>query len=210
MVRSILCYGDSNTWGYDPMTGDRLPFGSRWTSVLAAELGPDYLIIGEGLNGRTTVFDDPMEEGRNGVRYLVPCLNTHRPLDAVVLTLGTNDTKYRFHVHASDIAMGMRRLVRTISAGECGVGGNPPRIGIIAPVPVSERLHDGPFTGAHAIARGLSEAYRAVALESGSAFFDAQTVVPQPGHDGVHLDAAAHLALGQAIARWVTQELLLS
>lgn len=208
MVRSILCYGDSNTWGYDPMTGNRLSYESRWTSVLAKELGRGYLIIPEGLNGRTTVFDDPIEEGRNGVHYLVPCLNTHRPLDAVILMLGTNDTKYRFHMHASDIAMGMRRLVRTISAGECGTDGKLPRIGIIAPVPVSESLHDGPFAGSHAIAVGLSEAYRAVALESGSAFLDAQAVVSQPGYDGVHLDAVAHVALGQAVARWVTQDLL--
>ena len=95
-MRRILCFGDSNTWGYDPATGERFDEQTRWTGVLQAALGGDYTVIEEGLNGRTTVWDDPIEGHKNGHEYLVPCLETHRPLDLVVLMLGTNDLKRRF------------------------------------------------------------------------------------------------------------------
>jgi lysophospholipase L1-like esterase len=92
-MKAILCYGDSNTWGYDPVTKGRFPRDMRWTGVLRQSLGDDYLVIEEGLNGRTTVWDDPIEGYKNGAAYLVPCLTTHRPLDLVIIMLGTNDLK---------------------------------------------------------------------------------------------------------------------
>ena len=104
-MKTILCYGDSNTWGYDPVSQDRYPPTQRWVSVLARELGPEYQVIAEGLNGRTTVWPDPVEgEHKNGKAYLLPCLESHHPLDLVVLMLGTNDLKHRFGLSAWDIA----------------------------------------------------------------------------------------------------------
>jgi len=103
-VKRVLCYGDSNTWGYDPATRRRFAPDFRWTGVLANRLGPDHLVIEEGLNGRTTRWDDPIEPGRNGLALLRPCLDTHEPLDLVIVMLGTNDLKRRFNVTASDIA----------------------------------------------------------------------------------------------------------
>lgn len=99
-MKTIVCYGDSNTWGYDPVTMDRLPITQRWTGVLAQELGAGYRVIEEGLNGRTTVWDDPIEGYKNGKEYLIPCLETHRPIDLITILLGTNDLKMRFSVSA--------------------------------------------------------------------------------------------------------------
>ncbi len=79
-VKSILCYGDSNTWGYNPRTGERHDYGYRWTTVAGTMHGPGYRLIPEGLNGRTTVLEDTIEPGRNGLRYLGPCLVSHKPL----------------------------------------------------------------------------------------------------------------------------------
>jgi lysophospholipase L1-like esterase len=103
-MKSVLCYGDSNTWGYDPLTQARFPPEVRWTGVLAGCLGADYRVIEEGLNGRTTRWDDPIETDRNGLAYLRPCIESHQPLDLVVVMLGTNDLKQRFNLSASDIA----------------------------------------------------------------------------------------------------------
>jgi lysophospholipase L1-like esterase len=89
-VRTILCYGDSNTWGYNPSTGGRYARDERWPGVLRTELGEGYLVIEEGLNGRTTVWDDPIEGYKNGSTYLIPCLETHKPIDLVIILLGTN------------------------------------------------------------------------------------------------------------------------
>ena len=103
-MKTVLCYGDSNTWGFDPATRTRFPPHVRWTGVLGQRLGDGYQVIEEGLNGRTTRWDDPIEPDRNGLAYLRPCVESHQPLDLIVIMLGTNDLKRRFDLSASDIA----------------------------------------------------------------------------------------------------------
>ena len=113
-MKTVLCFGDSNTWGYDPATKNRFPRDVRWAGILAGLLSPDYQVIEEGLNGRTTVWNDPIEGYKNGRDYLIPCLETHRPIDLVILMLGTNDLKMRFSVSAFDIANSAGVLVDII------------------------------------------------------------------------------------------------
>jgi len=111
-MKTILCYGDSNTWGYNPATGGRFSRDKRWTRVLVQELVDGYYVIEEGLNGRTTALSDPIEgPHKNGKEYLVPCLESHQPLDLVTIMLGTNDLKKRFSLSAFDIANGAGVLV---------------------------------------------------------------------------------------------------
>ena len=93
-MKSILFYGDSNTWGFDPETGNRYSYEIRWTSVCASILGKGYCCIPSGMNGRTTIFDDPLKGCRNGSDGLDYALQTHKPLDLLVLMIGTNDMKY--------------------------------------------------------------------------------------------------------------------
>jgi hypothetical protein len=119
-MRTVLCYGDSNTWGYEPATGNRFPEDVRWPGVLARELGNGFRVIEEALNGRTTVREDPVEEYKNGKDYLRPCLESHRPLDLVIIALGVNDLKARFFASASDAADGAGVLVSI--AQRSGVG----------------------------------------------------------------------------------------
>ena len=95
-MKTILCYGDSNTYGLMPDSPDRYPRDVRWTGILQKKLGEDYYVIEEGLSGRTTLWDDPIEEHKNGKKYLLPCLETHKPLDLVVIMLGTNDLDHMF------------------------------------------------------------------------------------------------------------------
>ena len=102
-----MCFGDSNTWGYDPATRTRHAYEDRWTSVLQSSLGDDYRIVAEGLNGRTATFDDPVEGDRNGRRHLHILLDSHAPLDLVIVMLGTNDLKKRFSAPPCDIATGV-------------------------------------------------------------------------------------------------------
>jgi len=103
-MKTIMCYGDSNTWGCIPLTGQQPPrrYGpaQRWPGVLRRELGDGHWIVEEGLNGRTTVWDDPLEPFRSGKELLAPCLMTHEPIDLVIVMLGTNDLKRRFGVGA--------------------------------------------------------------------------------------------------------------
>ena len=134
----IVAFGNSNTWGYDPKT--RGPFRPRGALDRrhAARARPRHHVIEEGLNGRTTVFDDPIEPDRRGSDYLPPCLRSHAPLDLLILALGCNDMKKRFSASPGDIANGAERLIHIARAEAVGPGGAPPAILLVAPPPIGQ------------------------------------------------------------------------
>lgn len=211
-MRSILCFGDSNTWGHNPADMTRLPYETRWPTVFQKRLGSEYLVIPEGLNGRTTVFEDPLAPHRSGVAFLPMVLESHAPIDLVLFLLGTNDVKRYFGVSAEQSALGMRRLVMTTLGSESGPEGRAPRVLVVAPVPLSpfdEQMlpHFAPEEESIAKSHALASAYRRVAEEFGVAFFDAASAVPSAGADGVHLDEEGHRRLGEALADWVLESL---
>ena len=150
MKKHIVCFGDSNTHGYTSDPGDCADGGSRfnederWPCLLQRCLGEDCLVIEEGLNSRTTVFDDPLGDGLSGISYITPCLSTHAPVDLLIIMLGTNDTKGRFAVSAACISQGMARLVRKAMDTPCW-GEKGPNILVIAPPPMPEGVYSGIF-----------------------------------------------------------------
>jgi len=204
-MREILCFGDSNTWGYDPVTRGRFPNDVRWTGVLQAALGPGYRVIEEGLNGRTSVWEDPVEGDKMGKRHLVPTLESQAPLDLVILMLGTNDLKSRYSASPLDISWGIDKLLDIISKCPFGRADKAPPVLLVAPVPLGKLTEfAGIFEGgAVEKSRALASAYAGVAKTRGCAFFDAGTVTRCSDLDGVHYDAAGHHALGEALAREV-------
>lgn len=207
---AILCFGDSNTWGYDPAGSARSPVpvrhpaDVRWTGVMAKALGPNFEVIGAGQNGRTTVFEDPYYFGRNGRTALPIFLETYKPLDLVVLMLGTNDLKTIFHAPPRGIADGVAALVRMIRQSDAGPNGQPPHVLVVCPPAVGplDHLPDlaEKFADAAVKSRRLSEAYRQVACDGGAAFLDAQPLITTSPLDGLHFDAANHRVLGEAVA----------
>jgi lysophospholipase L1-like esterase len=205
-MKRILCYGDSNTWGYDPVTNDRLAKDTRWTGVLSRALGDNFEIIEEGLGGRTTVWDDPIEGYKNGKEYLIPCLESHRPLDLVVLMLGTNDLKKRFSLSAFDIAEGAKVLVSIIQESKAGINGCSPQVLLLAPPP-TVKLSDYTemFEGAGRKSKQFSAQYKRVAREMECAFLDTATIIVSSPLDGIHLEAGEHQKLGQALAMKVKE-----
>ena len=207
---TVLCFGDSNTWGCVPLVafGQTRRFAPevRWPGVLRRELGDGYAVVEEGLNGRTTVFDDPIEPYRNGRDYLVPCLLTHQPVDLVVLMLGTNDLKHRFGVGSGDIAAGAGRLVQLIARSQAGVDGRAPQVLLVAPPPLGRlTLLADEFDGATPKSQRLAASYAQVAADLGCAFLDAGSIIRSSDVDGVHLDGEEHEKLGMAVAARVRE-----
>ena len=207
-MKTILCYGDSNTFGSATRPGDdaRYALGERWPGVLQSELGAAWHVIAEGLPGRTTVHPDPIE-GRwlDGSAYLHPCLRSHRPLDAVAIMLGTNDLKQRFGVGAGDIAGGVGMLLDIVRKSESGPGGDIPKMLVISPPPILDRYGDVAefvemFAGGREKSLRLSPLYEAVAREYCAAFLNASDVIESSPFDGIHLDLDAQAALGRAVA----------
>ena len=207
-MKRILCYGDSNTWGYDPVTQDRFDRDTRWPGALRNALGEGYEVIEEGLGGRTTVWDDPIEGYKNGQTYLIPCLASHAPLDLVILMLGTNDLKTRFSLSAFDIAEGARVLVDVVQRSGAGIKGQSPAVLLLAPPPTTNlSFFDEMFEGAAEKSRKFAAHYGRVAQEMRCAFLDTGTLIVSSRLDGIHFEAAEHLKLGKAVALHINQML---
>jgi len=200
-MKTILCFGDSNTWGWNPATLSRYGRDERWTGVLRNQLGEDYLIIEDGQNGRTTVWDDPIEGHKNGAAYLPACLESHHPLDLVIIMLGSNDLKTRFSVPACDIAASAGVLVDIAQKSGFGPDDGPPQVLLMAPPPLA-RLSDFAemFEGSVEKSRLLGPRYRQIAEEYGCHFLDTGQIIVSSDVDGVHLDPGEHEKLGKAVA----------
>jgi lysophospholipase L1-like esterase len=205
---TVVCFGDSNTHGMDPVTMERFPRDVRWPGVLAAALASTADVIEEGLNGRTTLWEDPYLEGRNARPYLLPCLRSHAPVDVLVLMLGTNDLKSIFGRSAHEIAAAAGALVEVARTSGSGPGGGPPRVLLVAPPRLGELTAHAEIWGfgaARETAARLPALYRIVAEVKGVAYLDAAALVGGDPLDGVHLNAHDHGVLGRAIARAVRE-----
>jgi lysophospholipase L1-like esterase len=207
-MKTIVCYGDSNTWGYNPATANRFSITERWTGVLAQELGADYHVIEEGLNGRTTIWDDPFEEGRNGKTYFLPCLWSHQPIDLVTIMLGTNDLKQYFLLSAYDIAVGAGTLVDLALRSGAGPGGCPPQVLLLSP-PVVGLLtnYAEVLEGAEIKSARFDAYYQRMAERYRCHFMDTAPIVTSSPLDGIHFEADQHQRLGVAVAARVREVL---
>jgi lysophospholipase L1-like esterase len=178
----------------------------RWPGVLAVELAGVAEIVEEGLNGRTTLWDDPFMDGRSGRQYLLPCLRSHAPVDVLVLMLGTNDLKPIFGRQPHEIAGGVGALVDTALVSGTGPDGGAPQVLLVAPArlgAMTARSEIWGFGAALAASEELPRLYRVVAEMRGVAFLDAAALVAGDPADGVHLDAVAHGTLGRAVGESV-------
>ena len=216
MKKHILCFGDSNTHGSCADPGDcedggiRFTENQRWTRLLQNALGEDYLVIEEGLSGRTTCFDDPLHEGLNALPYIYPCLKSHEVIDLLIIMLGTNDCKDRFYASAACIGLGMARLVNKAKSADCW-GGKAPNILVIAPPPIGEGMLTSPVAqtmGQLCVekSRQLGSSYREQCELLGVSFLDAgelgcafNTV------DFMHLTSRGHARLAEKLAEIVPQ-----
>ena len=208
-MRSVMCFGDSNTHGTGPRADGearwRHPWGVRWTSLLAERLCADWLVVEEGHPSRTTVYADPIDGAhKSGLAVLPALLESHRPLDAIILMLGSNDLKARYAATPRAIGLGVEQIAQRILSTEwdraSGPHGAAPRLLIVAPPPVPA---DGPFErdepGAAAKSEGMGAEIGAVAARLGVPFLDLNGVVTCDPADGVHYDAAGHAAIARAI-----------
>lgn len=197
----VLLYGDRNTFGTGPTPalGAEVVHapGVRWGDVLARELGAGWDVVIEGLPGRTAVHDDPVEGAfRNGLTVLPAILHSHKPIDLLVICLGTNDQKVRFGLLAEDVALGLARLAR-----EARLSGVVGKVLMIAPPPLREAGDFAEmFRGAEARGAGLADKLARFAVAEGAAFFDAGAVIEVDGTDGIHWSAEAHGRLGRTLA----------
>jgi lysophospholipase L1-like esterase len=189
MSRTIVCFGDSNSWGYVPGTdGERFGRDVRWPALLAVALDGDAEVVAEGLNGRTATIESPVEEGRNGLPYLVPCLRSHAPVDLLIVYLGTNDASW---LEPMLVARSVGRLVKVARASEAGQEKRSPDVLVVCPPP---------FGGYE-----LAPSFREVCGQLGCELLDLDGIARYSDLDGIHLDESGHRSVAAAVEERVRQ-----
>lgn len=207
--RRILCFGDSLTWGYDPVKRTRFPEENRWTQVLQRQLGDAFLVVEEGQNGRTIATDDPAEGEKNGLRYIGPCMESHAPFDMLILMLGSNDCKRKFAYSAMDIAGEMQIFLEKVQAYNRFHCKEAFKVLLVSPPPIGEAIKESwlgdsfGYENARKVSLELPAWYKTLAEMYGCDYLNAAEYVQVSAADGVHLDAEGQRKLGEVIAERV-------
>lgn len=201
-MKNILCYGDSNTWGCQPGVLSRFPKDVRWTGVIGNLLGEGYNVIEDGINGRSTVWDDPQNQCRNGLTGLGYSLYRAKPLDLVIVMLGTNDLNYtdgEGYYHGIRILAQRILQANTAFPGTSDVFAGKPRLLLISPIETTQNMPT------HAESKKFPYYTQKVAEELGIPWLDAAQYGKPSVLDGCHMEAKYHLALGKAIYKKVKE-----
>lgn len=213
MQKNILCFGDSNTHGYNSKTNGRFDVNERWPKLLQKNLGDDYYVIEEGLCGRTTSFEDPVFEGLCGLHAIYPCMMTHEPLDLVIIMLGTNDTKDRFNANAFIIGKGLERLAQKAIDTHAAWRGAP-NVLLVAPPPIHPDYAKTAVAGEMGDkcverSRGLAKEFKDVADRLHCHFLDAGSIpgIEMYPYDWMHLSLGSHKLLADELTN-VIKEIL--
>lgn len=199
-MKQILCFGDSNTYGLIPGTGDRYAWGVRWTSLLEQKVSEKgYRVVEEGLCGRTTVFDDPLRDGRRGTELLPALLESHGPVEVVIVMLGTNDCKTIYDASAEVIGKGIERLLDQIA------NANPSaKVLLVSPIHLGDQIWQPEFDPEFskervAVSKKLATVYSRIAAKRNIAFLAASDYAAPSDVDREHLDESGHAKLAEAI-----------
>lgn len=210
MKKRVVCYGDSNTWGWIPMTGQRYDETIRWPARLREILGPDYEIEEEGLPGRTTIFEDPLVPHCNGYAYMPGCLNTNAPIDLLVFMLGTNDFQLHFKCSAEATARAVRFMLENARSLPITRNGQELPILVLCPAAISE--HRFGYQPSDLISqkeiddsRGLAEKLEEITRLLGCEFLDLNKHVKVSERDGIHLEAETHIKISGLVADKIVQ-----
>ncbi|MBD5134818.1 MAG: arylesterase [Lachnospiraceae bacterium] len=205
-MKHILCFGDSNTYGLIPKSGGRYPWGIRWTSLLNNKLGlEEYHVIEEGLCGRTTIFDDPLRDNRNGLKLISSALETNGPVDVIIVMLGTNDCKTVYGATANVIGKGIARII-----GQIRLYSKDSKILLISPIHLGENVwaneYDPEFSpDSVKVSKGLADVYKRVSEKENTFFLDAAVFAEPSSEDREHLNEEGHGLLAEAVYRKVRE-----
>jgi len=199
-MKQILCFGDSNTYGLIPGTNGRYDWNIRWTGRIGEKLkDTEYRIIEEGLCGRTTIFDDALRIGRRGTELLPVILESHQPIEVVILMLGTNDCKTLYNATADIIGLGIEKLLDQIEKGAPKA-----KVLLISPIHLGEKVweegYDPEFNEESVeTSKHFAEVYARIANKRNITYLDAASYAKASQKDREHLNEEGHQKLADAV-----------
>lgn len=203
-ARTIVCYGDSNTWGAIPRSDDRYPRSVRWTGVVQTLLGDNYEVVSEGLCGRTLVAENPKMKHRTGITHLQAILESADPVELVIIMLGTNDVKTGYDLSPDIISSHLEQTIQFIQGEIADMAIPdvlvicPPSVVIPSDGKLDERMIEGP-----AKFKLLPDLFRTVANKYGCGYINAGEHISSSLIDGYHWDADAHTKIAGLIAAYI-------
>lgn len=211
-MKTILCFGDSNSWGFIPAKATRYDRDTRWTGVAAKELGSDYVLIEDCVSGRTTVYEDPCVKFRCGADNLGYSLLAHAPIDLVILALGGNDLKF---TDSDGSVRGMSRMIDLVRNADAVFDSYSPifpngcKILLLGPprfsADIAEKRPGHALAGSALESTVLAKKYEKLAQEKNVYFFDESLYVEPSPEDCIHLAPGEHAKLGRAIAEKIRE-----
>ena len=203
-MKKILCYGDSNTWGCSPIDSSRFDENTRWPMVMSSILGNDFLVLEEGLNGRTALNLSPDNYMLNGIEYIDSLIEKHFPIDILILNLGLNDVFIFEEVTINEILNGIEKIIDTVNNFQTKHNCNIPETVIMSPLKFNSDVE-----WAQTIELQINKlkeipaAYKKLSIEKNCHFFNSYDYVTGSIIDGSHLDADSHIFLGKKIAEFI-------
>jgi lysophospholipase L1-like esterase len=202
-MKKILCFGDSNTYGFVPKTCGRYDKSTRWTGILSELLGSDFEVIEGGMNNRTGFFKNPEGLKQSGGEYLPIYLQNHRDIDICVLSLGTNDAQFFYKLDEKNAKTGLEYLITTIREANAHT-----KIIIIPPVKISDNILSGMFSiqfdkNSIQTASKVFPIFKKVAEEKNCFYFDFNEFVTPSEEDGLHYSADSHRLIAQNLYEFI-------
>jgi len=210
-MKTILCFGDSITRGAIPVTNERYSREIRYPGRLQKLLGDDYLIVEEGLNGRTCLKERINEPKRNAKYYIEPCLGAHQPIDMIIIMLGTNDSLTQFNVDCKTIGEGMDELICIIESYTKAHQGFIPKIVLCCPPYIGENWKNSPshedLIGSREKTIELVDIYKNIADKHNIIYFNTNLYAKTSFEDSVHFDIEGHRIFSDMMAEIIKKEL---
>lgn len=202
-MKKIICYGDSNTFGVNPLNGRRYASETRWTGILSKILGDEFKIAEEGCNNRTCFFMNPDGILQSAPKHLPQCLEKHKSFDIFILALGTNDLQKIFDINESIVENGLTNSINLIRKYNPNV-----RIIIIPPVILNEEVLNGTFSyqfdeKSIENSNSIQKKYSICAEKENCEIVDFNQYVAPSKLDGLHFDEMSHKIMAEQIANQI-------
>ena len=204
-MKKIICYGDSNTFGYNPKDGSRFDENIRWTSLLQKNLGVEYEVINEGMCDRTGFVNNPKGELFSAPKHFPEFIKKSGNIDLLILWIGTNDLQFLYNISLSTIERGLENLIKLAKT-------KAKKILIIPPVILNENILKGAFNyqfDNESInkSKNVGKIYKRFADLYNCKFFDINTIVNPSDIDGLHYNSNSHRIIANNLSEFITLEI---
>lgn len=202
-MKQILCYGDSNTFGFIPENCKRYDKDSRWSGILSEILKDNYQIIEEGMNNRTGFFKNPEGLKQSGGEYLSIFLQNHKNLDICIISLGTNDAQFFYNLDENSTKIGLQKLIDSVHETN-----SKTKIIIVPPVKITKDILHSSFSmmfNSESIEKiqNTFPIYEQIAKENKCLYFDFNNFVSPSKTDGIHYTKESHKIIAQKLSEFI-------